>query len=105
MQDFLEAVETVFQSRSCLNGSFLQEATEPTHRPCTSKNCGVDFAAWSDAFAAISSCQNDTLRDAVHSSITSFIVPGLSSQPPDVETLRNFLVLPLYHRYCHLSRH
>ncbi len=95
VQDFLECVETVFQSRSCLNGSLLLESS---HRPCTSRNCGVDFAAWKRAFECVERCRNSTLRDAIHACLTSSVMPSLVATPPDVETLRVFLILPLYQR-------
>ncbi len=53
-QDFLEKVETVFQSRSCLNGSML---LAESHMPCTSRNSGIDFGKWQEAFTSIAKCK------------------------------------------------
>ncbi len=44
--------------------------------------------------------RNETLADAIHTSFTTFIVPNLNKTPPDVETLRIFLTLPLYRRFA-----
>ena len=94
-QDFLETLETVFQSSSCLNGSLLKE----DHNPCSSKNIGCDFESWEDGFEKIASCPNATIQEAIYSAITTCVLPNLSGNPPDVETLRIYLTLPMYHKF------
>lgn len=94
-QDFMEHVETIFQSKASLNGSFLT----PAHQPCNSRNSGIDMPSWQNFYKVIENCHHDSLREAIHSSITQFVIPNLRMTPPDVETLRIFLTLPLYHRF------
>ena len=38
-QDFMEKLEVIFQHPACLNASFLL----PSHKPCTSKNDGINM--------------------------------------------------------------
>ena len=94
-QDFLEHVETIFQSKACLNGSLLTGS----HQPCTSRNSGIDMASWQKLFEIIRDCKHESLTDDIYSGITQFVIPKLSQTPPDVETLRIFLTLPMYHRF------
>ena len=44
-QDFMEKLEVIFQHPACLNASFLL----PCHKPCTSKNEGINIEAWKHA--------------------------------------------------------
>jgi len=94
-EDFLENLEKVFQSKSCLNGSLLTAE----HRPCGSKNFGANLDKWTAAYESVKKCQNETLKDAIFSAVTTFILPSLAKTPPDVETLRVFLTLPLYDKF------
>ena len=93
--DFLSSVERIFQSSACLNGSLLSQ----THSACSSKNPGVDLAAWKSAFEKIESCKNDSLSEAIYSGIANFVLPRLKQEPPDVEALRLYLPLHFYHRF------
>ena len=94
-QDFLESVETVFQSAASLNGSLLTAK----HEPCTGSNSGIDLKAWRTAFKSIEKCRNETLKDAVRTGILTFVLPKLDRPPPDKESMRIFLTLPLYHLF------
>lgn len=98
-QDFLERLETVFSSCACLNGSLLL----PTHIPCTSKNNGIDFTKWATVVDKITACSNDTLKDMVTTNLTKFVLPKLESSPPDVETLRMFLTLPMFNEFSRVD--
>jgi E3 ubiquitin-protein ligase HERC4 len=94
-QDFLEKLETIFQSPAGLNASLLL----PSHKPCTSKNNGIDFSAWTRSTQTISQCKNETIRDLVSTGLTKFVLPKLEMTPPDVETLRQFVTLPLFSEF------
>ena len=39
---------------------------------------------------------NETIKDVITTGLTKYVLPKLESNPPDVETLRQFLVLPLF---------
>ena len=89
-QDLLEQVETITSSLSCINGSLLTE----DHQCCKAANNGVDFAGWRKAFAIL---------DNSHQTISSSVLSGmmgammtLKENPPDMETLRFYLIFPLH---------
>ncbi|XP_059098839.1 probable E3 ubiquitin-protein ligase HERC4 isoform X1 [Tigriopus californicus] len=100
-QDLLEILETIFSSTSCLNGSLLTS----THQPCSSKNSGIDFKAWIEFYSIVKSCPNKTLVEIVENGIIQSIIPKLKQTPPDVETLRVFLTLPLFHKFDDPTMH
>ncbi|XP_055679804.1 probable E3 ubiquitin-protein ligase HERC4 isoform X2 [Lutzomyia longipalpis] len=95
--DVISILEVIFKNQSCLNGSFLKEMDE--HRPCTSKNHGVDIAIAESAFEYIRKIENETIKDLIWESITTDLIQSLKAKPPDVETLRIYLILPLYHEF------
>ena len=93
-QEFIEKLEVIFQNPACINASLL---LEPTHKPCTSKNNGIDMVAWSKTtFNFYFELKNETIIDVITTGLTKYILPKLECNPPDVETLRQFLILPLF---------
>lgn len=95
-QDLITYIETVLGSQACINSSFLLPREQ--HYTCTSRHHGVDMNAALACFTAISRANNSTIRDVCLEAISNAI-QSLSSSPPDVETLRLYLVLPLYHEF------
>lgn len=91
-QDFLEKLEIIFQNPACINSSFLL----PSHKPCTSKNHGVDLKAWNYTTKRLSKITNDTIKELITTGLTKYIIPKLEKNPPDVETLRQFLIYPMF---------
>ena len=92
-QDFMEKLEVIFQHPACINASLLLN----THKPCTSKNNGVDMPTWTKTtFNFYFKLTNETIKDVITTGLTKYVLPKLESNPPDVETLRQFLVLPLF---------
>lgn len=61
--DVLGALETIFKSLSCINGSFLLSNDE--HYYCTSKHHGVDVALAENIFDAIAKFENESLKNLV----------------------------------------
>ncbi len=101
-QEFLEKVETIFQHPACLNGSLLL----PSHKPCTSKNEGIDIAKWKETLDNISKTGNDTIRELITTALSSFVLPNVvDTNPPDVETLRIFITLPLFSDFKNPDRY
>ncbi|XP_063931720.1 probable E3 ubiquitin-protein ligase HERC4 isoform X2 [Zophobas morio] len=96
-QDILSYLEVVFKSLACLNGSFLIKGD--AHYYCTSKHHGVDMVDAERAFSLIAKMENDTIKELIWNAIVDDILNKLSPSPPDVETLRIYLVLPLYHEF------
>uniref|UniRef100_A0A1L8DT79 Putative hect e3 ubiquitin ligase n=1 Tax=Nyssomyia neivai TaxID=330878 RepID=A0A1L8DT79_9DIPT len=95
--DVISNLEVIFKNQSCLNGSFLRDTED--HRPCTSKNHGLDIAIAESAFEYIRKIENSTIKDLIWESITTDLIQSLKAKPPDVETLRIYLILPLYHEF------
>uniref|UniRef100_A0A1A9WLI1 HECT domain-containing protein n=1 Tax=Glossina brevipalpis TaxID=37001 RepID=A0A1A9WLI1_9MUSC len=95
--DLLSAVELIFKSQACINGSFL--LTDDQHFCCTSKHPGVDLNAATTAFNHLRTVENDGLKSLIWEKITNELLPSLTHSPADVETLRIYLVLPLYHEF------
>ncbi len=94
-QDFLERLEIIFQNPACINASYLNSS----HKPCTSKNHGVDMVAWNGATKALSKANNETIKELITTGLTKYLLPKLEKNPPDVETLRQFLVYPLFSEF------
>ncbi|XP_055315048.1 probable E3 ubiquitin-protein ligase HERC4 isoform X2 [Sitodiplosis mosellana] len=93
----MSSIETLFRSLACINGSFLQP--NDAHMCCTSKNHGVNIADAEIAFGYIRKMENLNLKNVIWEGITTTIIKTLSSSPPDVEVLRSYLLLPLYHEF------
>lgn len=91
-------LETVFKSQACINGSFLFK--NDTHYGCSSKNHGVDLDQSIKLFGIISELCNTTIQELIFYSITDSLIPSLATSPPDIESLRVYLTLPLYHGFA-----
>ncbi|CAG9857321.1 unnamed protein product [Phyllotreta striolata] len=96
-QDVWNFLETVFKSLACLNGSFLLPDDE--HYYCTSKHHGVDVATTDAAFSSIGKIENKSIKELIWNCVVDDLLPHLSRSPPDVEALRIYLTLPLYHEF------
>lgn len=91
-------LETVFKSQSCMNGSFLSK--NDAHYGCSSKNHGVDLEVAIKSFGIISELCNSTIQELIFNSIVDSLIPSFSSSPPDIESLRVYLTVPLYHGFA-----
>ncbi|XP_070528774.1 probable E3 ubiquitin-protein ligase HERC4 isoform X3 [Cardiocondyla obscurior] len=101
--DLLMYLETVFRSQACINASFL--LNNDTHYGCSSKNHGVDIDNAIRLFGIISELDNNTIQELIFTCITDSLIPSFADSPPDVESLRVYLTLPLYHRFANLSNY
>uniref|UniRef100_A0A182M4V1 HECT domain-containing protein n=1 Tax=Anopheles culicifacies TaxID=139723 RepID=A0A182M4V1_9DIPT len=95
--DLISSVETIFKSLACMNGSLLLPNDE--HFCCTSKHHGVDMVAAEEAFDQIRKIERESIRQVIRDSIESDLLGALTPSPADVETLRIYLLLPLYHEF------
>ncbi|XP_008552683.1 probable E3 ubiquitin-protein ligase HERC4 isoform X2 [Microplitis demolitor] len=95
--DLMMYLETVFRSQSCMNASFLLD--NDNHYGCSSKHSGVNVEQASRLFGIISDIQNNTIQELIFMSITEGLIPSFAASPPDVEALRVYLTLPLYHGF------
>ncbi|XP_052871929.1 probable E3 ubiquitin-protein ligase HERC4 isoform X2 [Anopheles cruzii] len=95
--DLMSSVETIFKSLACLNGSLLLPNDQ--HFCCTSKHPGLDMEAATETFDLVRKIEHESLRQLIRDSITSDLLASLVPSPADVETLRIYLLLPLYHEF------
>ncbi|KAL1509492.1 hypothetical protein ABEB36_004214 [Hypothenemus hampei] len=96
-QEVISFLETAFKSLACLNGSFLLE--DDKHYYCTSKHHGVDMSVAESTFDLIGKIENETIQNLIWTGIVEGILTQLTPNPPDVESLRIYLILPLYHEF------
>ncbi|XP_067008518.1 probable E3 ubiquitin-protein ligase HERC4 isoform X2 [Anabrus simplex] len=96
-QDLLEYIEIVFSSQACVNSSFLIDSEE--HYCCSSRNHGVDLCVAEECFAAIGRAENESIKTLIFNCMKENLLPSLTVSPPDVETLRLYLSLPLYNEF------
>jgi E3 ubiquitin-protein ligase HERC4 len=101
--ELISTIEVIFKSLACLNASFL--LAHDAHNCCTGKNNGVDMEAAMAAFDAVQKVENDSVKQIIWDSITADLLPSLSASPADVETLRVYLSLPLYHEFMNAKNY
>lgn len=99
--ELMTYLETVFKSQACINGSFL--LSNDVHYGCSSKHHGVDLELASRLFGIISELSNSTIQELIFTCISDSLIPSLVTSPPDVESLRVYLILPLYHGFANPS--
>lgn len=117
--ELMTAIETIFKSLACMNGSFLSK--NDRQLCCSKRNSGVDIAEAEKAFDFVRKMENDSLKTIVRlflvsityrirsilylnflqiwDGITSHVLKSLSPSPADVEALRIYLILPIYHEF------
>ncbi|XP_037043609.1 probable E3 ubiquitin-protein ligase HERC4 isoform X1 [Bradysia coprophila] len=100
--DLMAQVEVIFKSQACFNASFL--ANKTGNFSCTPKSSGIDVTAAEKAFSCIAKFENDTLKQIIWDGVTIDLINSLKSSPADIETLRIYLILPLYHEFVN-SKH
>ncbi|XP_012527820.1 probable E3 ubiquitin-protein ligase HERC4 isoform X2 [Monomorium pharaonis] len=101
--ELMTYLETVFKSQACINASFL--LSNEAHYGCSSKHHGVDFDYAIKLFGIISELDNNTIQELIFTCVTENLIPSFRDNPPDVESLRVYLTLPLYHRFANLSNY
>lgn len=95
--ELITTVEIVFKNLACFNASFLLDNNR--HFCCTSRHHGVDIEQAEKTFDFVRKIEHENLKTLIWDSITNDLLSTLSNSPPDVEVLRIFLVLPLYHEF------
>ncbi|EDW83039.2 uncharacterized protein Dwil_GK22640 [Drosophila willistoni] len=83
---------------SCLNGSFL--LANDQHLNCSIENFGVDIRAAQKAFRNIRDVVSPLHKEMIWIVFTLQLIPSLKCTPADVESLRVYLILPLYHEFA-----
>lgn len=95
--ELITTLEIVFKHLACFNASFLLEKNR--HLCCTSRHHGIDVKQAEETFDFVRKIEHDNLKTLIWDSITNDLMQSLSTSPPDVESLRIYLVLPLYHEF------
>ncbi|XP_065584431.1 probable E3 ubiquitin-protein ligase HERC4 isoform X2 [Artemia franciscana] len=90
----LTFVESVFQSSSCLNGSFLKNES---HYGCSSSNHGIEIGEVESTFDQLSRVKSESILNGVFQCLTGDMVPNFNLPSPHPETLRVFISVPFYH--------
>ncbi|GFS24487.1 RCC1 and BTB domain-containing protein 2 [Elysia marginata] len=86
----------IFSSSSCLNGSFL--LSEDKHFGSSSKKHSVNMSDVREFFQELAKLSNVKIIQNISTCIEQTLIPLLPTAPPDVESLRLYLMLP----ECHL---
>jgi E3 ubiquitin-protein ligase HERC4 len=94
--ELITTVEVVFKNLACFNASFL---LDNNGHHCSSKHHGINLKYAEETFECVRKIENENLKTLIWESITNDLLSSLSTSPPDVETLRIFLILPLYHEF------
>lgn len=95
--ELLTSVEVVFKSLACFNASFLIDNHQ--HLCCSSKHHGVNIPEAEAAFDFIRKIEHENLKSLIWDSISNDLLNSFRKNPADVETLRIYLTLPLYHEF------
>ncbi|XP_076173074.1 HECT and RLD domain containing E3 ubiquitin ligase 4 isoform X2 [Ptiloglossa arizonensis] len=99
--DLMMYLETVFKSEACINGSFL--LNNDNHYGCSSKQHGLDLDQASRSFGIIRELDNNAIQELIFTCISESLIPSFVSLSPSInylESLRIYLILPLYHGFA-----
>ena len=55
--------------------------------------------AWKHATKSLTKIKNETIKELITTGLTKYILPKLENNPPDVETLRQFVFFPLFSEF------
>ncbi|XP_056659298.1 probable E3 ubiquitin-protein ligase HERC3 isoform X9 [Monodelphis domestica] len=83
----------ILSSAACWNGSFLEKKIDE-HFKTSPKIPGIDLNSTRMLFEKLMNSQHSMLLEQILKSFESFLIPQLSSSPPDVEAMRIYLILP-----------
>lgn len=89
----MNGIVQTLSSSACWNGSFL-EKTNDEHFKTSPKIPGIDLLSIKVLFEKLMNTQHSRLLEQIHKGFESFLIPQLSSSPPDVEAMRIYLILP-----------
>ncbi|KZC13149.1 putative E3 ubiquitin-protein ligase HERC4 [Dufourea novaeangliae] len=99
--ELMTYLETVFKSQACVNGSFLLNSDR--HYGCSSEQNGLNFDEASRLFGIIRELDNSTIQELIFTCISDSLIPSFISTFSKLhclESLRIFLILPLYHGFA-----
>ncbi|KAH8255246.1 hypothetical protein KR038_007527 [Drosophila bunnanda] len=100
--DVLNTMELIFKSQACLNASFLLD--HERHFGCSVRNHGLDLKAAQLAFDHLRNVENEAIKQVIWDNVTKELIGSMVASPADVESMRVYLLLPLYHEFVN-SKH
>ncbi|XP_017023158.1 probable E3 ubiquitin-protein ligase HERC4 isoform X2 [Drosophila kikkawai] len=100
--DLLNTMELIFKSQACLNASFLLD--HERHFGCSVRNHGLDLKAAQLAFDHLRNVENEAIKQVIWDNVTKELIGSMVASPADVESMRVYLLLPLYHEFVN-SKH
>lgn len=86
-------VVQTLSSSACWNGSFLEKKNDE-HFKTSPKIPGISLNSIRVLFEKLMSSHHSRLLEQILKSFETFLIPQLSSSPPDVEAMRIYLILP-----------
>lgn len=86
---YIEELEIVIGSQSCLNSSFL--ATD--HDKTSASYSGISMMGARLGFSKLASSRCHKVEQVMMKALVSSLIPSLTENPPDVETLRLYVFL------------
>lgn len=99
--DIMLQLDCIMGSQSCLNASFL--ATD--HHKTSTKYHGLSMADARLQFAKLFNCGNKRLLQKVATYLSVNMLPSLPADPPDIEALRLYILLPEFKIFRDPSLH
>ncbi|KAM9331112.1 putative E3 ubiquitin-protein ligase HERC3 [Gastrophryne carolinensis] len=89
----MNGIVQTLSSSACWNGSFLEKKNDE-HYKTSPKIPGIDMLSIKVLFEKLMNSQHSRLLEQILKGFESFLIPQLSSSPPDVEAMRIYLILP-----------
>lgn len=89
----INGIVRTLSSSACWNGSFLDKKNDE-HFKTSPKIPGLDLLSVKVLFEKLMTNHHSRLLEQILDGFESFLIPQLSSSPPDVEAMRIYLILP-----------
>ncbi|KAM4709462.1 putative E3 ubiquitin-protein ligase HERC3 isoform 2-T2 [Discoglossus pictus] len=89
----INGIVQTLSSSACWNGSFLEKRNDE-HFKTSPKVPGIDMCSIRVLFEKLMNVHHARLLEQILRGFESFLIPQLSSCPPDVEAMRIYLILP-----------
>ncbi|KAM8940138.1 putative E3 ubiquitin-protein ligase HERC3 [Pelodytes ibericus] len=89
----INGIVQTLSSSACWNGSFLDKRNDE-HFKTSPKMPGINMCSIKVLFEKLMNAHHSRLLEQIIKGFESFLIPQLSSSPPDVEAMRIYLILP-----------
>ncbi|XP_053559395.1 probable E3 ubiquitin-protein ligase HERC3 [Bombina bombina] len=89
----INGIVQTLSSSACWNGSFLEKRNDE-HFKTSPKIPGINMYSVKVLFEILMNAHHSRLLEQILKGFESFLIPQLSSCPPDVEAMRIYLILP-----------